>query len=58
MSVLTLIKYTRITVEDAELSVGAIRRVLETGHQAFVRKILAITRNGGRQVFPRKRSSP
>lgn len=58
MAVLTLIKYTGISVEDAELSIGAVRRGNETAHQAFVRKIKALTRGGMRKTFDRKYGRP
>lgn len=54
MAVLTIIKYTGISVEDAELSVDAVRQGRETNHHAFVREIKAVVRGGNRKVFKRK----
>ena len=54
MALLTIIKYTEVAVDDAELSVGAVRQGRETGHQAFLREIKAITKGGKRKIFKRK----
>lgn len=51
----TLVLYGGISVDDAELSIGAVPRGQETDHEAFLRQIKDDTRGRNRKKYKKKK---